>query len=58
MRSSSQTIQESFIVTAQLDVFEPQTLQQGVVGQIQYVIAFVIGQMPLKQMHPRINLLG
>jgi hypothetical protein len=40
----SQTIQESFIVAAQLDVLEPQTVQQGVVGQIQDVIAFMIGQ--------------
>jgi hypothetical protein len=54
----SQTIQESFIVATQLDVFEPQTIQQRVVGQIQHVVAFVIRQMSLEQLHPRIDLLG
>jgi len=32
-----QEIQESFIVATQLDIFEPQAIQQRVVGQIQNV---------------------
>ena len=54
----SQTIQESFIIAAQLDIFQTLAFQEGIVSQIQYVITLVIGQMPLEQLQPTIDLLG
>ena len=39
----SQTIQESFIIAAQLNIFQTLAIEQGVVSQVQHVITFVIG---------------
>jgi len=33
-------------------------IQERIVGQVQHMITFVIGQMPLEQLHPPINLLS
>ena len=45
---SKQSIEKSLIIAAQFDVFEPQTVQQGVVGKVQHMITLVIGQMALE----------
>src|SRR6201981_3907143 len=54
----SQTIQESFIIAAQLDIFQTLAIQEGIVSQVQHVITLVIGWMPLEQLQPSIDLLG
>src|SRR5580692_10808251 len=54
----SQTIQESFIIAAQLDIFQTLAIQEGIVSQIQHVITLVIREMPLEQLQPTIDLLG
>ena len=53
----AQTIQEGLIIAPQLNILQPYSLEQGVVGQIQHVVALVVGQVLLKQMQPRVDFL-
>ena len=55
--SCAQPVEKRFVIAAQLDVFESLTPQQGV-GQVQPVIAFVVGQVPFEQVQPSIDFLG
>ena len=50
-------IQEGLIIAPQLNIFQPHSLQQRVVSQIQHVVAFMIRKVLLKQMQPRVDLL-
>ena len=53
----SQAIQETLVLTAQLDVFQAHPSSHDVVGHIQNVIALVIGQMPLEHLDLLIQLI-
>ena len=41
----SDAIQEDFIITTQLDVFQTHSAYQGVIGQIEHMIRLVIRQV-------------
>src|SRR5690349_950033 len=55
MRSRAQSVEKGCVVAAQLNVFKSLASQQGIVGKVQHVIAFVIGQVPFEQVQPLIN---
>jgi hypothetical protein len=54
---SAQSIEEGLIIAPQLNILQPHSLEQRVVGQIQHMVALVVGQVFLKQMQPRVDLL-
>ena len=45
----AQTIEEGLIIAPQFNILQPHSLQQRVVGQIQHMVALVVGQVLLKQ---------
>jgi hypothetical protein len=53
--AGAQGIEEDFVVAAQLDVVEAAALTQGVVGDVEGVLGFVIGQVDLEQVQPLVD---
>ncbi len=53
-----QQVQIGFVLPPQFEVFQASAAAQCVVGQVEHVIRFVIGQMHLEQMQLTIDLLG
>src|ERR1700722_455864 len=53
--AGAQGIEEDFVVASQFDVFEAGAVAKGVVGEIEHVIRFVIGQMDLEQVQPAVD---
>jgi hypothetical protein len=54
----AQPVKEGFIIAAKFDVLQPHSIEQRVVGQIQNVVALVIGKVFLEQMQARVDLLA
>ncbi len=54
----AQGVEIDFVGAPQFQVFQAIAVAQGVVGQVQHVIAFVIRQMNLQQVQPAVDGLG
>ena len=44
------SIEEGLIIAPQLNILQPHSLEQRVVGQIQHMVALMVGKVLLKQM--------
>jgi hypothetical protein len=53
----AQSIEEGLIIAPQLNILQPHSLEQRVVGQIQHMVALMIGKVLLEQMQPGVDLL-
>lgn len=52
-----QPVEEAFVLTPLLDVLQPHAPGQDVVGDVEHVIALMVGQVDLEQLQVAINLL-
>ena len=48
-------VEEILVVAAQFDVLQASAIAQGVVGEVEHVVGFLIGQVKLQQMQPLVN---
>ena len=53
----AQPIEKSLIIAPELNILQPHSLQQRVVGQIQHMIALMIRKVFFKQMQPGVDFL-
>ena len=53
--TGAQGIQKVLVVTAQFDVLQTGALAQGVVGEVEHVVGFVVGQVQLEQLQVSID---
>jgi hypothetical protein len=51
----AQGVQKGFVIATQFDVLQASAFTKGIVGQIEHVIGFVIGQMEFEQMKMTID---
>ena len=54
----AQSVHVGRVVAPDLDVLQPRTAAQGIVGQIQHVVRLVIGQVHLQQVQALVDLFG
>ena len=53
----SEGIEIDLIVAPQLEVFDPLAAGEDIEGDVEHVVGFVVGQMPLEQMESAVDLL-
>ena len=53
--AGAEGIEEDFVVAAQFDVLQTGAVAQGVVGEVEHVIGFVIRQMDLEQVQAAVD---
>jgi len=53
----AEPVEEGFVVAAQFDILQANSVEHRIVGQVQDMVTFVIRQMALEQMQPLVNLL-
>ena len=57
MRAGAHSIEEGLIIAPQLNILQPHSVEQRVVGQIPHMVALMIRKVLLKQMEARVDLL-
>ena len=53
--ASAEGVEEVLVVAAQFDVLQTGAAAQGVVGDVEHVVGFVIGQVELEQMQALVD---
>jgi hypothetical protein len=54
----TQGVEEDDVIASQLDVVETGAVAEGVVGEVQDVVALVVGEVILEQVEPLVDGLG